>query len=36
MNKITFSWNEHKVNRVVSVTTTFNKCSLFEDYNLDY
>lgn len=36
MSKVTFRWKERELERAIRVTNAFNKCSLFEDYNLDY
>lgn len=34
MDKIIFKWNEKGYSRTIRVTNAFNKCSLFEDYNI--
>lgn len=35
MDKIIFKWSEKGIGKTIWITNAFNKCSLFEDYNID-
>lgn len=34
--KIEFKWKEKGCDKAIRITNAFNRCSLFEDYNIDY